>query len=251
MVKITKKQLQDGFDHQKNQIEDLISMAETAYSAKKYNISTALSILALEEITKLRQIRDSDNFTGEMELSDWQKLSEGPGVHVKKLAKPIEEMLNHRKGKSSEYWDDIQKFVDSTLISGGGEKTQRITSTYDPEAHYALNQLKQDCLYMDFKDGKWYSAKLILSKNELEALAYTTLKMAQFNFNDVQLHNRHREIEVDPDSESYKNYVNDPLFKKRIEFQKLTRSNSFLKQRLIADNALKKFKRTIRKSKST
>jgi len=134
--------------------------------------------------------------------------------------------------------------VDSTLISGGGEKTQRVTPTFDPEMHYALNQLKLACLYMDFKDDTWYSAKLILSKNEIEALAYVTLIMAQFNFNDVQLHNKHREIDVDPESESFKKYVNDPLFKKRVEFQQISKSGIFLKKRMIGDIALRKFKKT-------
>lgn len=248
MIKITKKQLQDGFIHQKNQIEDLIFTAETAYSAKKYNISVALSILALEEITKLRQIRDSDYLNGELDLSDWKRLSEGPGVHVKKLAKPVEEMLKRQKEKDTKHWDEVQKFIDSTLIDGGGEKSQKTTPSYDPEMNHALNQLKLACLYMDYKDDKWYSAKLVLSKNELEALAYVTLKMAQFNFNDVQLHNKHRDIDVNPELESYKSYVSDPLFARRVEFQKISRSSEFKKKRMIGDSALRKFKKAAQKS---
>src|SRR2546422_5681702 len=140
MTKISKKSLIEGFEHQKNQVEGLISTAEESYSAKRYNISIANSILALEEITKLRQIRDSDYLSGEMELSDWQKLIEGRGVHVKKLAKPIEEMQQHQKGKSPEYWDVVQAFVDSTLISAGGTKTKRVTPIYNPKMNYALNR---------------------------------------------------------------------------------------------------------------
>src|SRR3989442_15084716 len=127
MTKIAKKQLEDGFEHQKGQIEDLISIAEISYSTQRYNISIACSTLAVEEITKLRKIRDSDNLSGEMELSDWQKLIEGPGVHVKKLAKPYEDMQKYQKEKSSEHLDEVQAFIDSTFISGGGTKTKRVT----------------------------------------------------------------------------------------------------------------------------
>ena len=241
--KISHEDLEDGFLKQANHIRDLITAAQEQYDSKRYDLSTGFGILALEELTKLRQIRDSDYRNGEMDLSEWKKLTSGSGVHVKKLNKPIKEMKQRQEEKSSEYWDSIQKFVDSTLVSAGGTKTKRVKPSFDFEIHDALNQLKQACFYMDFRDGKWYSAKLFLTTRELEALAYVTLNMVEFNFNLYQLHNKHREIGVDEKSESYQNYVGDPLFSKHIEFQKIAKSNSFNKKRILAQSALQKFKR--------
>ena len=241
--KISHKDLTDGFVKQADHIRDLIAAAQEQYNSKRYDLSLGFGIIALEELTKLREIRDSDYRSGEMDLSEWKKLTGGSGVHVKKLDKPIKEMKQRLEEKNSEYWDLIQEFIDSTLISRGGSKTKRVKISFDFEMHDALNQLKQACFYMNFKDGKWYSAKLFLTTRELEALAYVQLNMIGFNFNQYQLHNKHREIDVDPSSESYQNYVNDPLFKERVEFQKISKSRTFNTKIILAQSVLKKFRR--------
>ena len=241
--KISHEDLTDGFVKQADHMRALIAAAKEQYDSKRYHLSLGFGILALEELTKLREIRNSDDRSGEMDLSEWNKLTGGPGVHVKKLDKPIKEMKQRQEEKNSEYWDPVQEFIDSTLISAGGSKTKRVKPSFDFEMHDALNQLKQACFYMDFKDGKWYSAKLFLTIRELESLAYVQLNMAEFNFNQYQLHNKHREINIDPNSESYQNYVSDSLFKKHVEFQKISKSKTFNIKSILAQSALQKFKR--------
>lgn len=246
---ISKKQLEEGFKKQTEQIEDLISAAQTEYDAKIYTVSIALSFLAFEEITKLRKIRDSDVLNGEMSLKEWRELTQGPGVHYKKIKKPIEDKIKHRQTKDNEHWNLVKDFVDKTLMDAGGQKMSRVDSTYDPEMVYAINEVKMSCLYLDFKNNNWVSAKTILSQKELKAIAYVNLKMAEYNLTEVLLHNKHREISVDDTSASYQNYINDPLFKKRVEFQKLSQSNKFQIQHIIARSAISKFKKNRKNDK--
>jgi len=239
--KITKKLLVEGFEKQKEQILDLFSAAQEQYDKKRYNISIALAILAIEELTKLRKIRDSDYVNGHMDISEWNQLNQGPGVHAKKIGKPVKDLIRRQEEKNDEYWDLVKEFVDSTLIAKGGEKTVKVKSSFDPEMVSALNNLKQACLYLDFKDKKWHSAKIILSQKEIEAIAYVTLLQVDFNLTEILLHNKHRDIEVDEESTSYKEYINDPLFEKRVGFQKISKSGIFQRKAIIAKSALKKF----------
>lgn len=57
-------------------------------------------------------------------------------------------------------------------------------------------------------------------------------------FNFTLLHLKHPEISVDTESESYKNYVNDPLHKQHVEFLKLGKSGKYQTKSMIARKTL-------------
>jgi len=57
-ILIPTDKLKEGLQKEANHIESLLEASQILYDAKKYSLSLPLSVLALEEVTKLRLIRN-------------------------------------------------------------------------------------------------------------------------------------------------------------------------------------------------
>lgn len=96
-------------------------------------------------------------------------------------------------------------------------------------------------MYLDYKDGKWFSAKTELSKRELEALAYVILNTAKYFLNMTVLHFEVPEVEVDPTSKSYQDYVQNPRHLQHVQFNEMAKTKKYQIKSLLAKSALRKF----------
>jgi len=238
-----KEDLKQGFEFQKVHIEELIRKAEENYMSSDYVHSIPDSIIALEEITKLRSLRDAYHGVRKLSLDDWKKLTQYRGAHNRKLTLPYEQVNERLKAMDKDRKEALDEFVERSTVDAGGNKSEKIEDVeYDIDSIKALNDLKQACMYIDYKDGKWYSAKLILSKNELKSLAYVILNHAKYVLNMTLLHFEIPEVETDPTSKSYQEYVQHPRHKKHVEFNENAKKNSYQKKALLAKSALNKFK---------
>ena len=237
-----KEVLKNGFKLQKEHIEALIKKADENYQSKDYTVSIQNSIIALEEITKLRAIRDAYHNVRPMSLEEWNKLTKYRGAHFLKLTQPYKQVTERLKQMDEGRKEILNEFVDRTFADAGGSKREKTEGTeYDFDLIKAFNSLKQACMYLDYKDGKWFSAKTELSKRELEALAYVILNTAKYFLNMTVLHFEVPEVEVDPTSKSYQDYVQNPRHLQHVQFNEMAKTKKYQIKSLLAKSALRKF----------
>jgi len=243
MVKILipAKKLKDGLDKDVRHIASLLEASEILYESKKFSESLPLSILALEEVTKLKTIRD--HYIKKMGITnkEWFDLKKG-GSHKKKLTQPSEERKKrlHEMGEERfEVARQLKQMIGDPLGNLSYEQMKNASKGYLNMGK--LDKIKQDCFYLDWQDSKWVSARIKLSPKQLEALSWVSLEITKWFLNQIMLYSKHPEIELDENSESYKKYASDPLLKKDQEFKKLFGKSKFLTKITIATKTLENY----------
>jgi len=243
MVKILipSEKLKDGLKKEANHIESLLEASQILYYKKKYSLSLPLSVLALEEVTKLRMIRDNYLQNNGITTKEWFDMKKG-GSHKVKLTKPSSERKKRLYEMGEPTFEAARKL--KTMIN---DPLKHITYskmkefTKDGSPMEKLDKIKQDCFYLDWKNSKWSSARIKLSKNQLQAMAHVSLEITKWFLNQAILYSRHPEIELDENSESFKKYLNDPLLKKDKDFKKKFQSNKFRKELTMATKILENY----------
>jgi len=72
-------------------------------------------------------------------------------------------------------------------------------------------------------------------------MAHVSIEITKWFLNQTVFLTNHPTIELDPNSDSFKKYANDPLLKKDQEFKKYFKSNKFSKMLLLATQTLEKY----------
>mgnify|MGYP000040500184 CR=1 FL=1 len=224
---IPEKYLKEGFKKQIHHIENLLESSQLLYDSKKYPSSLSLSILALEEITKLRLIREHLRKKEGISEKDWKNMKKG-GSHKMKLVQPSMQRKKRLEDMDEQKYDAIEEFKKSTgspFDRMTFSEMKKATEKYSMMAK--LDKIKQACFYLDWDGKNWVSAKLNLTKRELESLTFYSLNSAKWYLNQTILYTKYTTISTDPKSESYQKFTSDPLHKKDLEFKK-----SFMKPKI-------------------
>ena len=243
MVKILipAKNLEEGFQKGIKHIESLLEASQILFDSKKYPSSLSLSILALEEVTKLRMIRNSFLEKKGITNQEWFNLKKG-GSHKDKLTRPSEERKKHLHEMGEERFEGartLKKMIGDPLAVLSYSQMKKGSEGYSIMGK--LDKVKQDCFYLDWKNSKWSSASIKLSKNQMEAMAHISLEITKWFLNQTILYSRHPEIELNENSESFQKYLNDPLLKKDQEYKKKFTTNKFVKAITIATKTLENY----------
>jgi len=159
-------------------IETLLKSAQNSIKKKDYAIATGISVLALEEVTKLSILNERIKSKKPVYENDWKALSK----HLTKLRMPFKKMSTQLKDKStfaklktvmgkkaSDMIDTLAMFA--TSEEGGVLKTLS-----------NLDKLKQDCFYINQRDSKMFSISTSLSSKEQKLLANWMLNFAKMMF---------------------------------------------------------------------
>ena len=93
-ILIPPEKLKDGFEKQSEQIELLLESSEILLKNEKYSHSLSFSILAHEEVAKLRTIRQHLLQNKGITRKEWIDLTKG-GSHKEKLIKHSKDKKKH------------------------------------------------------------------------------------------------------------------------------------------------------------
>jgi len=148
-------------------IETLIKSVQNSIKKKDHAIATGISVLALEEITKLIILNERIKSKKPVYENDWKSMSK----HLTKLRMPFKKMLTKFKKKSTftilqslmdKRSSDLFKSSTDLVISEEGGVLKTLSN---------LDELKKDCFYLNQKDGKMFSISTSLSSKEQKLLA--------------------------------------------------------------------------------
>ena len=235
------RSLKEGFQKEVKHINSLLEGSEILYKSRKYSESLPLSILAHEEITKLKTIRDHYLQNKGITTKEWFDLKKG-GSHREKLTRPSSERKKrlHEMGEGRfEVARKLKQMIGDPLAFTS--YSQMKESAKGGTIMGKLDKVKQDCFYLDWENSRWFSASIKLSKRQLQAMAHVSLEITKWFLNQTILYSRHPEIELDENSDSYKKYLSDPFLKKDQEFKKNFFSNKLKKDVLLATQTLEKY----------
>jgi len=240
-ILISVKYLEDGFNKQNEHIKSLLESSEILFDKKKYSLSLALSVLAHEEVTKLRTIRKHLRDNQGITKKEWIDLTRG-GSHKEKLIQPSKdkEKSLHEMGKERfEAARQLKKMIGDPFSSTNYSQMKRDKEDYLIMGK--LDTLKQDSFYLNWKNSAWFSINLKLSKKQLQSMAFVNLEITKWFLNQTIWLSKHPEIELNENSESFKKYRDDPLRKKDQEFKKKFLTPKFKKAAIIATKTLESY----------
>ena len=148
-------------------IETLLKSAQNSIKKKDYAIATATSILAMEEVTKLSILNERIQSKKPIYENDWKALTK----HLTKLKMPFKKLITKMKDKSivaqlktlvDKKTTDMIDALSTLATSEEGNVLKGLAN---------LDKLKQDCFYINLRDGKMFSISTSLSQKEQKLLA--------------------------------------------------------------------------------
>lgn len=241
-VLIPLDRLQEGHDKCAKHMELLIDSSDILFSSRKYAISIALSILALEESAKLELIQiHLINKVG-ITKKEWESIT-GYGSHSRKLKNPVRTQVEKHKIAGKEISDSIVA-VNEYLYgfpTPSYEDYQSITENFY-EYYSKLNFVKQDCLYMKWDKSQWKTFNVFL-ENQQKALALYRIVNTKLVYYEIMLKNRYLRITRNPELKT----LNDELenFRdKLIKTHELEKTKNYKNAIIIVRSMMKEYAKT-------
>ena len=155
-----------GFAHVQRMIDSSIILHESEH----HSMSTAISILVHEELVKLRyvvaHIRDQEP----IDLKEWTELS-GWGSHNAKLKKFYADYFNDIVKICSEHAETVQEINPDIAIKDIRDFPNQVNQEYQTFPWSKLNDIKKECIYLDWKNGSWSTFDNNAPKDERAALS--------------------------------------------------------------------------------
>jgi len=167
-------QLNEAVNKCKTQLETLLRTSETLFEKRKYEGSIAFSILAIEEHAKIGLLKTHMKSGKPIRENEWKAMKK----HVKKLTIPVKKSVKGVSKMSREKIKSIEIVRKRLGFTPAFEQTDE-TATESIRMISILDQLKQDCFYLNVKDGVIFSVANNLSDTEQKALAYFLLTLAK------------------------------------------------------------------------
>lgn len=231
---IPKEKLQEGFDKCNKQIESLLKSSEMLYDENQFHLSLALSMLAIEESTKLGVIERHIQDNTDIDNSEWNEITRY-GSHVKKLIKPLEDAKKHSKDWTFEKY---LKLLDFATIQGYDvshakpySEVRRSMSKQEIYEISQLNEVKKDCFYLNWqsKKGNWFSILTNATDNIKKAFAYVNLNIAKRSYyHAFSFHFYPKSVIMN--KEVAEKMKNDPIEQKMLELDNMQHKSEFKKK---------------------
>jgi len=200
---IPKEKLAEGFVRCSLHIQSLIESSQILFDKENYSASTAMSILAFEETTKLHLINNYIKQGKGISENDWNKITILPGVHSHKLTGAITDYKKTLSEMGSEkfYSHEVISSVEFNDPTPHRDYYQLIASLSGIEEILSkLNKVKQDCFYLNWKNCEWLTYNNF-SDIQRKAFAFVNLNLAKFIY-FIELENRYGNFIIgiiDPD----------------------------------------------------
>lgn len=139
-------QICDGINFSIDNANRLLTDAGTLFSIERYPSAAALAILAIEEIGKVSLFRSLTT------------MNQG------EVGRFWKDFRSHRKKNAS--------WILAQLAHQGARKLDDFAAMFDPKSTHTseLDELKQNCFYLDFTGESWSVPGKIISKEKAEAL---------------------------------------------------------------------------------
>ena len=238
--------LSEGFEGCRLSVEMMLKSSETLLNSNNYSLSIFLSILAMEESTKLELIHKRMMTSDPIKKKEWKSISSYPEAHLNKLVTPVRDEKDSLLSMGKETYEKMKKIGTD---SGIGELPDfdEIDSSDNINLSYykMLNSIKKDCLYLDWNDNHWFSF-FYLPEDKQKAFAKFRLNHTKQIVFNIILRNRLFLLTINQDSKK-----NQLRFSAEFElYKKLMRgvqenliSKNFEKDIDIANNLLKDYAR--------
>ena len=155
-----------GFAHVQKMIDSSIILHESGH----HSMSIATSILAHEELAKLRYIVAHIGDQKHISLTEWKALSRG-GSHNAKLEKFYADFYNDIIRLCSERPEAVRKVNPNLTMEEIRDFPKLVDLKHLTFLGCKLNDIKKECIYLDWNDGGWSTFDANTTKDERAALA--------------------------------------------------------------------------------
>ena len=186
--------LESGFNYCQRHIDELLKSSNSLYDKNHYSSSLAITILAVEENSKLNLILKCIIEKRGITKKEWIEIT-GRGSHNNKLIKNMEE---RRRELLSLTYDDYLREVDRSRELGfdvSSSKSFEVLKAQSlmnvTEQIKKFNLVKQDCFYLNWNGKDWYSFITHAPKNIQKAFAYVNLQIATNEWANIVLKHKY------------------------------------------------------------
>jgi len=238
---IPNEKLLDGFLKEIKHIEQLLEASKQLHESKFYGVSIAISILAFEELPKLRLIETRLRESQPIKKQEWLSIVKG-GSHNLKLVKLFEDSRQQVISMGEEHHTRVQKLHEK-LGDPSFPSYQKILTDSKKGAIRLrnLNKIKQDCLYLNWKNSEWLTFSQTYSLLEQELVSEVLIIQNHLLFFDIILEYKIPSVSINEKSIKFQKYRDDSVRKKQVEILKQTESNEFRKKIAIAQKIVENY----------
>ena len=232
--------LENGFRTGIAHIQRMIDSSIILHKSEHHSMSIAISILAHEELTKLRvmvvHIRDQKPLV----WKEWKELSRG-GSHNIKLEKLYKDALNDVIQMGQAHHEKVQEL--NQKIGGNNIPDFSIQADMKHEISLFknLNDIKKECIYLDWKDGDWFTFVINTTPHEQATLAEVLHVQNLLTFLTVQLEYKYPTVSLDEQSFKFKAYKNDPIRKQLVYIEDYAKTKIFAEKNQTAISVIERY----------
>lgn len=238
---IPHEKLEDGFQKCILHLDQLLESSVKLHELKNYSVSIALSILAFEELTKLRLIETRLRSNQNIKKEEWTRMTKG-GSHTLKQVKILDDAMQEIVKMGKEHHKKVQE-LDKKLGHPIPPSIPELLQEYKKWKYQMknLNKIKQDCLYLDWKNSGWSTFAQNHSLKEQESLSEILFVRNYLLLFDFILEYKFPTVSFNENSPKFKDYRDDPIRKKQLEIHKKAQSNDFKKKTSIAKSIIENY----------
>ena len=184
-VQIPSSKLEEGIELCKEQTKMSLESSEILLKKRKYVSSIGLSILAKEELTKIRIFRRMQKYDKPIENDLWRILND----HKEKLGLP--HILQYHSLKKQTPLDIVK--MREFFFNSGIDPKVNVVDLVQPldvrgiKFFQSLDLLKQDCHFLNWIDGDWYSVLNNYDLNTQKSIAHTIYNYALQDYLSILL----------------------------------------------------------------
>jgi len=238
---IPNEKLLDGFLKGIEHIDQLLKSCVKLNESKNYSISIAMSVLAFEELTKLRLIETRLRGNKPIKKQEWISITKG-GSHTLKQVKMLDDSMQEVVKMGEGHHKKVQE-LDKKLGHPIPPSIPEMLKEYEKWKHKMknLNKIKQDCLYLNWKNSGWSTFAQEYSLKEQEALSEVLFVQNHLLLFDLILEYKFPSVPLNEKSIKFQQYRDDPIRKKQVEIHKKSQSNDFKKKISVAKSIIENY----------
>lgn len=184
-VIITHEALKNEYNKVKTHCEELVNSAQTLFDNRNYVISTAISVIAQEEVAKIHLIVEHIRSGKPIYENEWVATKK----HKFKLTNPLKKLSARVRKIEPEKLAEIEKTFSSLSLN----LRQVIPEIMKNEESILVmlkkfDDLKKNCFYIDERKNELFSLVTLLNENEQKALSFWSLNNAKLKFHGALIY---------------------------------------------------------------
>lgn len=220
-IPIPVKKLHEGFNECQHKVYDLLKSSQILFDAGQFVESLALSILAIEETTKLSIIFDHIKEKKIIGAEKWDEITVKPGMHKIKLTKIHKELKERIQGMSDEKFENLPRIK---ATQKNPSRVKAISQLQMSEEIYAvLAKIKNECFYVGW-NADWTTLSIHLPNvQDQKDLAYFYLMLGWYEYYVLIFI-----LKYNIDYTNIQKYKSHPYLLRYLKFKKIQTSKEYL-----------------------